>query len=311
MYTDLIKTDNQTNVAVTLFVQIPQGDRFEVKIEQGQCSFYLNDKIVEQIQQVKKTDTSLDIPPKLIVYLWYFICFNKNIRLKYKKQIYLNFDIILILDILKAFLNKTPQNQTRLESGITFNCYYKQAQLASDAYEDKDIVLQTTIIYHGDIFHKIRWDFLENSQYSIIVSVHSWLAEKLISRLQINPNLLVWEIASSFNAGFLVYNLYLPNQILSIFVWLGLSILFSISRYVLLNQFQRRTTINSKSVNWLAWGIVCLIPSLVVGGTNEFNDVNAFLLPFSSVMAPKLVEYILSFIQPRISKLILHRLLSS
>ncbi|MFN6469428.1 MAG: hypothetical protein RMY36_007095 [Nostoc sp. SerVER01] len=289
-----------------ILLQIPEGDRFELKLEGGQCSFYLNETIIEQIQQAKKNGVFLEISTELIIYLWYYTCFSNYLVLENKNSITKN----LYLGILQLFFSKTAQEKTSLQSGITLNSYYKQAKSALSAYKDEDIVLQTVVIFDGDIFHKIKWDCLENSNFSIIVSAHYWLTEQLISSFQIKPNLLIWEVASSFTAGFLVYNLNPANGMLSIFAWLGLTILFATTRYILVNQFQKLTSINSKFINWLAWALVCLIPSFVVGGINGFSEVNALLLPLLSVVAPKLVEYILSFIQPRVGKLILHRLLS-
>jgi len=43
--------------------------------------------------------------------------------------------------------------------------------------------------------------------------------------------------------------------------------------------------------------------------TIRFIDVNALLLPFMSLIAPKVGEYILSFIGPRVGKLIIRGLL--
>ncbi len=312
----------------TILIQIPQGDRLEIKIEEGQCSFYLNQTVIEQIQQAKINGFSLEISSKLIIYLWYYsisrssevlvrgakLCAPTNFCTSFdweplctffsKHLILKNKNLFIILDILNFFVSKTAREKTNLQSGINFNSYYKQAKSASDTYEDEDIILQTTIIFDGDIFHKIKYSFLQNSNLSKIVSVHYWLTEQLISNFQTNPNLLTWELASSFTAGFVVYDLNPANGMLSIFTWLGLTILFAITRYVLVNQLQRLTYMNLKFINWFAWGLVCLIFSVVVGSINDFSGVNFLLLPFLSVMTPKLVEYILSFIQPQVSKLI-------
>ncbi|RCJ24565.1 hypothetical protein A6S26_18670 [Nostoc sp. ATCC 43529] len=289
-----------------ILLQIPEGDRFELKIEEGVYSFYLNETIIEQIHQAKENSVSLEIPPKLIIYLWYYNCFSRDLVFENQNSINKN----LYLSFLQIFFSKTARQETSLQSGINFNSYYKQSQLSSDAYEDEDIILQTTVIFNGDIFHKIKGNFLQNSNFAKIVSAHYWLTEQLISSLQIQPNLLIWEVASSFTAGFVIYNLNLVNGILSIFAWLGLTILFATTRYVLVNQLQKLTSINSKFINWLAWALVCLIPTIAIGGINGFTEINVLLLPLLSVIAPKLVEDILSFIQPRVGKLILRQLLS-
>ncbi|AVH65929.1 hypothetical protein CDG77_18825 [Nostoc sp. 'Peltigera membranacea cyanobiont' 213] len=308
MNANIIKTDNQADVVLSLFIQVPQGDRFELKVERSQCSFYLNEQVVEQIQQAQKTGVSLYIPPKLIIPLWYYACFGNNVVFRKKqiteKQISNFFYVTVIVNIIKYFLSKTARSKVSLQSGLTFNSYYKQPESASDAYEEKDIILQSIVLIHGDIFHKIKLDFMQNSNCSTIISAHYWLTEQILSCFRTKLNLLVWEVASLFPAGLVVYSLYPANGILSIFAWIGFTILFATTRYVLVNQLQRRTSINSKFINWLAWTLICLIPIVVVAAIHSFRDVNALLLSFSSLIAPKLAEYILNFIRPRIWKII-------
>ncbi|MEH2437953.1 MAG: hypothetical protein V7K25_27635 [Nostoc sp.] len=311
----IIKIDNQTDIALSVFLQVPQGDRFELKVEESQFSFYLNEIVVEQIQQAQKSGVSLYIPPKLIIPLWYYACFSNNVVLGKQKEIaekQVNnfFYVIVIVNIIKFFLSKTARCKTSLQSGITFNSYYKQSELASDAYGNKDIILQSVVLIYGDIFHKIKWNFIQNSNCSTIISAHYWLTEQLLNCFRTKLNLLVWEVASLFPAGFVAYNLYPANGILSIFAWIGFTILFATTRYVLVNQLQRHASINSKFIDWLVWTLICLIPSIVAGTTNRFIDVNALLLPFISLYVPKVGDYILTFIWPQIGKLIIRRLLS-
>ncbi len=89
---------------------VPHGDRFELKVEQSQCNFYLNETVVEQIQQAQKTGVSLYIPPKLIIPLWYYACFSNNAVFVKKKEIIEKkisnfFYVIVIVDIIKCFLS--------------------------------------------------------------------------------------------------------------------------------------------------------------------------------------------------------------
>ena len=313
MKANIIKIDNQADVVLSVFLQVPQGDRFELKVERSQFSFYLNDIVAEQIQQSQKAGVSLYIAPKLVIPLWYYTYFSNNIVFGKKreiteKEINIFFYIILIVNIIKSFLSKTAQDKASLQPALTFNSYYEQAESASDAYEEKDIILQSTVLIHGDIFHKIKFDFMQNSNCSTITSAHYWVTEQILSCFRTKLNLFVWEVASLFPAGFMVHNLYPANGILSIFAWIGFTSLFSITRYVLVNQLQRRTYINSKFINWLAWMLICLIP--IVVAINNSRDFNA-LLSLLSLIAPKLAEYILNFIKPRVGKLIISRLLSS
>ncbi|MEH2162558.1 MAG: hypothetical protein V7K38_16315 [Nostoc sp.] len=308
MNADITKTDNQADVVLSLFLQVPQGDRFELKVERSQLSFYLNDPVVEQIQQAQKTGISLYIPPKLIIPLWYYACFSNNVvfgktKEITEKQVSNFFYLTIIVNIIKSLLSRTARGKTSLQSGLSFNSYYEQAESASDVYQEKDIILQSTILLHGDIFHKIKLDFIQNSNFSTIVSAHYWLTEQILNCFRTKLNLLVWEIASLFPAGFLVYNVHPANWILLIFASIGFAVLFATTRYVLVSQLQRRSSINSKLINWLIWTVICLIP-IIVGAISSFRDVKSLLLPFLSLIAPKLVEYILSFIRRRIWKII-------
>lgn len=87
MNANITKTDNQGDVVLSLFLQVPQGDRFQLKVERSQCSFYLNETVVEQIQQAQKTGVSLYIPPKVIIPLWYYACFGNNVVFANKKEV--------------------------------------------------------------------------------------------------------------------------------------------------------------------------------------------------------------------------------
>ncbi|MBD2522564.1 hypothetical protein [Nostoc sp. FACHB-133] len=316
MNANITKTDNQADVVLSLFLQVPQGDRFELKVERSQCSFYLNETVVEQIQQAQKTGVSLYIPPKLIIPLLYYACFGKNVVFGNKKEVTEKevsnfFYVTVIVNIIKSFLSKTARGKASLESGLTFNSYYEQPESVSDTYKEKDIILQSTVLLHGDIFHKIKLDFIQNSNCSTIISAHYWLTEQILSCFRTKLNPLVWEIASLFPAGLIVSSLYTANAILSIFAFIGFTILFATTRYVLINQLQRRTSINSKFINWLAWTLICIIPIFVVSAIHSFRDVNALFLSFLSLIAPKISEYILNFIRPISGKFILRRLLSN
>jgi hypothetical protein len=304
MKADLTKIDNQADVAFSLFLQVPQGDRFELKVERSQCSFYLNEIVVEQIQQAQKTGVSLYIPPKLIIPLWYYVYFGNNVVFGNKKEVTEKevsnfFYVTVIANIIKSFLSKTTLEKASLQSGLTFNSYYKQSESVLDAYEEKDIILQSVILLHGDIFHKIKLDFMQNSNCSTIVSAHYWLTEQILNCFWNKLNLLVWEIASLFPAGFVVYNLHPVSGILSIFALIGFTILFATTRYILVNQLQRHTSINSKFINWFVWTLICFIP-IVVGAISNLSNLKSLLLPFLSFIAPKIAEYILNFIRPRV-----------
>ncbi len=303
MNVDRIHTDNQADVKLSYFLQIPGGTRFELKIEQAQYTFYLNETVVNEIQQAQKTGSSLYIPPGLLVPLWYCTCFSNNLVQERKSEILRKqvpiFDVIFIVNLIKLFLSKTLQGETTLQSGITLNSYY-----------DQGIVLQSIIIFNGDIFHKIRRDFLLNSNCSTIVSAHYWLTEQLLSYLQTSLNLLTWELASLFPAGFLVWKSFLVESVgvaLSIFAWLGISIVFATIRYLLVNKVEKWIPINSKYLNWLVWGLTCFTPSIFF---NSLNYTDFLLLLFLSLLGP-LLERAFSFILSQVAKRLMRWLLSS
>ncbi len=151
----------------------------------------------------------------------------------------------------------------------------------------------------GDIFHKIRRDFLQDTNCLIIVSAHYWLTEQLLSYLRKKLNLLAWELASFAPTSFVAEKLYQAKAgiLLSIFAWLIAAIVFAIFRYTLANKLQRFTSIDSKYVNWIAWGITCLIPSVILS-----SAVNVLLFVLVSLIVPLLVKWVLNFILPRIGQ---------
>ncbi len=287
---------DNTHTALSCSLQLPQGTAFEFKIEQGQYNFYLNETVVEQIQQAQKTNSSLYIPPKLLVPFWYFTFFKNSEIPNNKSQ---NNYIVVIINILRLILKKSLREKTNLQSGLTFNCYYQQSQLTVSAYEKPELVLQSTVFLSGDIFHKIRKDFLKDVNCLTIVSAHYWLTEQLLSSLRKRLNFLAWELASFAPTGFVAQRLYQAKAgiLLSIVAWLVAAIAFAIIRYVLVNKLQRFTSINSKYLNWMAWGITCIIPGVVLS-----SIVNVLLFVLLSVVVPPLVKWVLNFILPRIGK---------
>ncbi|MEH1997821.1 MAG: hypothetical protein V7L00_03430 [Nostoc sp.] len=315
------RTVHQADVQLSFFVQISQRTpiELEIKVEPGQYTFYLNKAVLKQIEQAQKIGCSLYIPPKLLAYLWYYNCFSDNIcfsnnTVQYNKLVINNknfkfFENTFIVNFIKLLSTKLLPKKSTLQHGLTFNFYYREDTSALYFWKEQDIVLQSNILYYGDIIHKIRSDFIQNPECLNIVYVHYWLIEQILNYLRTNLNLLVWEIASLFPAGFLVSNLYPANWMLLIFAWLGLTILFATIRHIVVNQLQRRTSINSKFINRLIWTLISLIPSVVVVATSGFSHVIALLLPLLSLIAPKLAECILSFIGPRVWRLIIRRFL--
>lgn len=310
---------NQADAAISLFLQIPQGDRLEIKIKESQYNFHLNETIVEQIQQAQKTGNSLYIPPSLLIPLWYYTCVSYNVVPKEQKSQIKNFKdsqtiqplpifyTSLIIKIVKIIFNKSFRQEIILQTEFTFNTYYSQEESA--AIKDEEPVLQSTIFFNGDVFHKIKKDFLEtNLELSNIISAHYWLSEQVLSYFQTNLNLLVWEVATFVPAGFLAHNLYPQNWALSIVAWIGATIGLAIIRSGLIGQLQKRTAIKSKYLDYLAWEIICLIPAIAINFVG-FHRLQALLMMVLSPVLPLVSKRVLAFIWLRMGKLFMRRLL--
>ncbi|MEH1987111.1 hypothetical protein [Nostoc sp.] len=81
MNAEKIHTDNEADVQLSFFVQIPQGTpiELEIRVEPGQYTFYLNKTVLKQIEQAREIGCSLYIPPKLLASIWYYNCFSDKI----------------------------------------------------------------------------------------------------------------------------------------------------------------------------------------------------------------------------------------
>lgn len=314
-------TKSLADVSLVFALPIPQGDNVEIKVEQSQCNFYLNEKIVEQIQQAQKAGLSLNIPTKLLIYLWFSTCFQynfvpdmgaKNHRHKSTRS-YRTF----LMNIFRIFRSKPLQNQTNIQIECTFNSYYSSEYLIAENTQYKDCILQTIVFFYGDVMQKIQQNFLQsNDNLMEVVSAHYWLIEQLLSSLRNKLNMLLWELASLFPAGFLVTKIYQLNIFnigssifLLILTWLGIALLVILSRYILFNQLQKRVGINYQYLNWLAWGISCIIPAIAIILTQQIQAIDIILFPIISAVAPLIVGQIFRLLVPPTMKLIVRRFL--
>ncbi|MEH2078980.1 MAG: hypothetical protein V7K89_02875 [Nostoc sp.] len=304
MNADKIYTNCEADIQLSFFVQIPQGTpiEIEIKVEPGQYTFYLNKAVLKKIEEARKIGCSVYIPPKLRAYLLYYNCFSDN-TMQYQKLAVVKknfkslkfFDDTFIVSFIKLFWNKLLQKKLNLQYGLTFNLCYREDTSALYLWKEEDIVLQSSILFYGDIIHKVQNKFIQNSECLNIVYVYYWLIEKILSYLQTKLNLLAWELASLFPAAFLVWKLHLALS-LSIFVGLVTSFIFATIRHWLVNQLPRWTSINSQYRNWLAWGLSCVTSSIFM-----FTPTDLLFLLFLSLIGP-LLEWIFSFIVGQISK---------
>lgn len=310
---------NQADTAISLFLQIPQGDRLEIWIRESQYNFCLNATIVAQIQQAQKTGSTLYIPLNLLIPLWYYTCISYNVVPEAKNPIKkLNssakipslpiFYIRLIWNISKIIFNKRFRQEIILQTELTFNSYYQQEEFAV-TIKDAEPILQSIIFLDGDIFHKIQKDFLEkNSQLSNVISAHYWLCEQVLNYFQTNLNLLVWEVAAFVPAGFLAHDLYPKNWGLSIITWVVAIIGFVTIRFWLIGQRQKLTSINSKYLDYFVWELFCLIPAAI--NIVRDNSLQALIIMVLSLLLPPVSKHFLALIWPQVGKLLMRRLLS-
>ncbi|MEH2167067.1 MAG: hypothetical protein V7K41_10425 [Nostoc sp.] len=312
MNADKTHTDNEGDVQLSFFVQMPQGTpiELEIKVEPGQYAFYLNKTVLKQIEEARKIGCSLYIPPKLIAYLLYYNCFSDN-TVQYQKlvvaqkhfKVFKIFDDTFIVSFIKLVWSKSLQNKSILQYGLTFNLYYREDTSALYLWKEKDIILQSNVLFYGDIIHKIRNDFIQNPRCLNIVYVHYWLIEQILSYLRTKLNLLAWELASLFPAAFFAWKLHLALS-LSVLIGLVASFVFATIRYWLVNQLPQRTSISYQYRNWLAWGLTCVTSSIFI-----FTPADFLFLLFLSLIGP-LLQWFFSFIVGQIGKLFMRWLLA-
>lgn len=321
MVKDKVQKKHFADVKLGFSLQIPQGHSVEIKFEQSQCNFYLNQQVVEQIQLAKKKGVALEVPSNLLIYLWYCLCcqnhFIPNQRFKQRSNKITKSFFGFLINILRIFRSKHLQNQTSLQIGTTFNSYYHLDKLASDNYQEEDCILQSVVLFHGDVMQKIREDFiLNNPQSAIVISAHYWLIEQLLGSLRNQVSLLVWELSSLFPAGLVVSkidfinNINLVQQIfLLVIAWLGLATLIFAGRDFLFRLLKRSVAIKYQYLNLIAWFISCIPPAIAMIYTQDFQAINDTIFLVISVCIPLLLQPILSFIWPQVIKLILRRFL--
>ncbi|WP_414753600.1 hypothetical protein [Anabaena sp. CCY 9910] len=309
-----IQTNNPTDVIIAISLQIPQGNTLKLQVEQNDYSFYLNQQVVEQIQEAKSKGTALEIPLKLLLPLWYYSCFSHNVVSTNKEEggarkTVTKSYIIFLINILQAFWSKSLQNNASLQPGFTFTSYYQPEQLQSVDTHKQERVLQSVVLFHGDIFHKIKWDLLNNNfDCQKIVAAHYWLIEQILGALRNKLNLLVWEIAAIVPAGFLAYNSHSVNGLTSIITWIGATITIAFSRPVLVKILRRFTTLKSGNLDNWAWAIVCSVSGIIFYGFEELSDIYLLLLLILSWLTPEIVKRTLRYIWPQLGKFMIRSL---
>ncbi|AUS99470.1 hypothetical protein CLI64_03170 [Nostoc sp. CENA543] len=309
------------DVKLSFSLQIPQGHNLEINFDQSQCNFYLNQKVVEEIQAAKKQGISLEVPPRLLMYLWYCICLRHNyipdIRLKNNSRKITKNYFGFLLNILKILRSKTLQRKLNLQISSTFNSYYKQDKLTVDDAHENDCILQSIVLFNGDVLQKVKEDFLlYNPQCSMVISAHYWLVGQLLNSLRNQFKLLLWELSSLFPAGLVVSKISLihgmnlvQRTVLLIIIWLSIAVLIFACRNFLFRILKRNIAIKYQYLNWIAWVMSCLIPAIAIIYTKNFQAIIDTIFLAISVCIPLLLQPILRFIWPRLGKIIVRRFL--
>ena len=309
-----IQTNNPADAIIAISLQIPQGNILQLHVEQNDYSFYLNQQVVEQIQEARNKGISNEIPPKLLLPLWYCTCFSHNFVPTRKEEDGTRITVtksytIFLINILQAFWSKSLQKNTSLQPGFTFTSYYQQEQLQSVDAHKQERVLQSVVLFHGDILHKIKWDLLNNNfDCQKIVAAHYWLIEQILGALRSKLNLLVWEIAAIVPAGFLAYNSHSINGLTSVITWIGATITIAFSRPILVKILRRFTTLKSENLDNWVWAIVCSVSGIISHGVGELSNIYLLLLLILSWLTPEIVKRTLRYIWPLLGKFMIRSL---
>jgi hypothetical protein len=294
--------------------QFPQNNGqenccLEVKAEEGAYSFYLNTTILEKIAQLKLQGISLDIPKGLLLNLWYYSIFDSAVD---RDEDYHNsadiyphpqLSILIYFFLVKTWKILTSQNHNKtikFQSGFTFNSYYQSTE---------NILMQSTILFDGDIIQKISQDLINNEDASKIVNSHYWLTEQVTKCLRINLNSVYWFVSAMFPAAVIIWkissgmSLWL-SILISILGWIIIFLVLGTLSLLIVSQLKKLLVrIKNKSVDkfiepvisWLVW-----VGTNLVININVFSRNSVLLLANSLFMLllPSLLKYFL----PKVGK---------
>jgi len=153
-----------------------------IKVEQERVSrfrvlfhgvhFYLDQEVLQKIQQAQDSDRTLEISRQLLADLRYYALVS---------------------------------GENRLQSGLIFLTYYND-QVSYTA------LMRSFVALDGDIIHQIKGECLENPDFCRqLASAHYWLIDQLLGRLRMGAflklNLLSWVLSLLVVAGSMIPNL--------------------------------------------------------------------------------------------------------
>ena len=262
-----------------------------VKVEQGEVSFFLYEKVVTQIHQARDNGYSLPIPSKLVASLTYYLLSGITFYSYYHES---------------------------LENSLT------EPTLVNDTWRK----VRSVVSLDGDVIQQIRKDFLQDFNCAATTSAHYWFSDQVLSPFRDNLNLLVWQIALIIPALItLIVNVLIFSRanIVSLGLFqlvMFLSPVVTLVYYWLINLLQKRFSNNFKHLDEIVAWVLCLLSSSVlpiynlIGLKNTANLTSSqivfqLLWLISGIIAPLLMTFFQQFLLPRLSRCVIRWLLSS
>ncbi len=252
---------------------------------------------------------SLDIPKGLLLNLWYYSIFDSAVDRdeNYDKSadIYPHpqLSVLIYFFLVKTWKILTSQNRNKtikFQSGFTFNSYYQSTE---------NIMMQSTILFDGDIIQKISQNLISNGDASKIVNSHYWLTEQVTKCLRSNLNSVYWFVSAIFPAAIITWKITSGMSLwLSILIstlgWIIIFLVLGTLSVLIISQLKKLLVrIKNKSVDkfiepvisWLVWVGTNLVISI-----NVFSRDSVLLIANSLFMLllPNLLKYFL----PKASK---------
>jgi hypothetical protein len=301
--------------------QFPQNNGqdnccLEVKAEEGAYSFYLNRTILEKIAQLKLQGISLDIPKGLLLNLWYYSIFDSLVDRdeNYDKSVDIyqhpQLSVLIYFFLVKTWKILTSQNRNKtikFQSGFTFNSYYQSTE--NQHFDNLNIMMQSTILFDGDIIQKISQDLINNGDASGIVNSHYWLTEQVTKCLRSNLNSVYWFVSAIFPAAVITWKISSGMSLwLSILIstlgWIIIFLVLGTLSLLIISQLKKLLVrIRNKSVDkfiepvisWLVWVVTNLVISV-----NVFSHDSVSLIENSLLML--FIPNVLKSLLPKVGK---------
>ncbi len=261
-----------------------------VKVEQGELSFFLYEKVVNQIYQAQDNRYSLHIPSGLVASLAYYLLSGIT------------------------FYSYYHESLENLQTEPT---------LVNDTWRK----VRSVVSLDGDVIQQVRKDFLQAPNCAATTSAHYWFSAQLLSYFWKNLNLLSWQLALVIPALITVVNCVLSSIKVNncVVVLLGgfialvvLWLILAFSYYWLISFLQRLFPSNFKQLDKILAQILGCLPIYnLISLKNTANlTSNQILfqwlwLIFGIIGSLLLMPFFQRFLLPRLSRWVIRWLLSS